>query len=204
MMSAMFSALLRSSLTGPGYPSARSNAGAAQRNHSDPPSAHTVQAPRDRARMGAPDARSASRVSRTARCGSAPPDTAPQAASGARVCGRGNHGNVRSERRPRSARGPRAVGAAYLRFATELPALYQAMFDMPTDVPFASHDAPEPLRACFGAFTAVLPAGTRHLDLVAEVIWSALHGLVALACDAGRCHRASCLELVPGRLPSAV
>jgi len=48
---------------------------------------------------------------------------------------------------------------------------------------FQAYDTPEPLRACFDAFTAALPAGTRHLDLVAEVIWSALHGLAALARD---------------------
>src|SRR5437868_275904 len=40
-----------------------------------------------------------------------------------------------------------AVCRAYLEFATERPALYQAMFVMPTDVKFAHAETPPQLRA---------------------------------------------------------
>lgn len=101
-----------------------------------------------------------------------------------------------------SRRALRAVSAAYLRFAAEHPAVYEAMFEMPSDVPFANDDTPEPLRACFAAFTSALPAGTRDIDLAAEVVWSALHGLAALARD-GRIppqHQDARLDLLLSRL----
>jgi AcrR family transcriptional regulator len=76
---------------------------------------------------------------------------------------------------------PRAVGQAYLEFALRSPALYQAMFVMPTDIRFASDETPPPLRDAFGEFVAAFPAGTADRELVAEVIWAALHGLAVLA-----------------------
>jgi AcrR family transcriptional regulator len=74
----------------------------------------------------------------------------------------------------------RAVGHAYLEFAARSPALYQAMFVMPTDIRFASDETPPPLRAGFGELVAALPSGTADRELVAEVIWAALHGLAVL------------------------
>ena len=70
---------------------------------------------------------------------------------------------------------------AYLDFAVTRPALYQAMFVMPTDVRFASEETPAPLRACFDEFVSALPPGTGERELTAEVTWSALHGMAALA-----------------------
>jgi AcrR family transcriptional regulator len=75
----------------------------------------------------------------------------------------------------------RAVCREYLDFAVGRPALYQAMFVMPTDVKFASEDTPAPLRAAFGEFVDALPPGTDQPELTAEVTWSALHGIAVLA-----------------------
>jgi AcrR family transcriptional regulator len=75
----------------------------------------------------------------------------------------------------------RAVCLAYLDFAVARPALYQAMFVMPTDVKFASDQTPPELRAGFDEFVAVLPPGIPHRELTAEVTWSALHGFATLA-----------------------
>ncbi|THD60820.1 TetR/AcrR family transcriptional regulator [Phenylobacterium sp.] len=74
----------------------------------------------------------------------------------------------------------RAICSAYLNFAAERPALYQAMFVMPTDVKFASEDTPQPLKAGFGEFVCALGPFDRHPDLRAEVTWAALHGLAVL------------------------
>jgi AcrR family transcriptional regulator len=92
-----------------------------------------------------------------------------------------------------AARSPKAalaaVAGAYLHFADSRPALYQAMFTMPTDLPFATQQTPAPLQAGFSELAAALQplAGGRDTGTYTEVAWSALHGLAAL----GRGHRLS-------------
>ncbi|MFY1686912.1 TetR/AcrR family transcriptional regulator [Plantactinospora sp. WMMB782] len=73
-----------------------------------------------------------------------------------------------------------AVCRAYLEFATERPALYQAMFILPTDVKFAHAETPAPLRAGFDEFVSCFRSDNRRRELFAEVTWSALHGIAAL------------------------
>jgi AcrR family transcriptional regulator len=74
------------------------------------------------------------------------------------------------------------VAEAYLAFADANPALYDAMFTMVTDLPFGQQDAPAPLRASFAAFRDALGpvARDRNVDGLAELAWSALHGIVTL------------------------
>jgi AcrR family transcriptional regulator len=74
----------------------------------------------------------------------------------------------------------RAVCAAYLTFAAERPALYQAMFVLPIDVKFASEDTPSQLKACFAELVAALAPFGAHPELRAELTWAALHGLAVL------------------------
>ena len=84
---------------------------------------------------------------------------------------------------PATATALRAVAEAYLNFAATRPALYDSMFSMPTDIRFASGDlTPQPLRDAFAEFVeAVAPmAAGRDVEVCAEVIWSALHGLATL------------------------
>jgi AcrR family transcriptional regulator len=83
----------------------------------------------------------------------------------------------------------RAVCRAYLEFATERPALYQAMFILPTDLTFASAETPAPLRACFDEFVNCFPPDNKQRELSAEVLWSALHGIAVLS-GTGRIPRA--------------
>ncbi|MET0424124.1 MAG: TetR/AcrR family transcriptional regulator [Actinoplanes sp.] len=79
----------------------------------------------------------------------------------------------------------RSVCRAYLEFATDRPALYQAMFVLPTDLKFGSAETPPPLRAAFGEFVSCFRPGNERRELFAEVLWSALHGLVTLS-ESGR------------------
>ncbi|MFF5171768.1 TetR/AcrR family transcriptional regulator [Micromonospora sp. NPDC000089] len=79
----------------------------------------------------------------------------------------------------------RAVCRAYLAFAAERPALYQAMFILPTDLKFASAETRPPLRACFDEFVSCFRPDDERRELAAEVLWSALHGIIVLA-DSGR------------------
>ena len=74
----------------------------------------------------------------------------------------------------------RAVCRAYLTFAAERPALYQAMSVLPIDVKFASEDTPSPLKAAFGELVGALKPFDADPDLRAEVTWAALHGIAVL------------------------
>jgi len=75
----------------------------------------------------------------------------------------------------------RDVCAAYLDFARSRPVVYEAMFVLPTKLKFASETTPPSLRAAFAALVAALGPDRDRSDVVAEVLWSALHGLVVLA-----------------------
>ncbi|TDC97234.1 TetR/AcrR family transcriptional regulator [Nonomuraea deserti] len=77
-----------------------------------------------------------------------------------------------------------AVCRAYLDFAIERPALYQAMFVMPTDVKIADAETPQ-LRAAIDEIVSCFRPDNARRELFAEVIWSALHGIAVLA-DSGR------------------
>jgi AcrR family transcriptional regulator len=72
---------------------------------------------------------------------------------------------------------PMARMRAYLDFAAAHPRVYEAMFTMPSGLPFAADDTPEPLHRAFSGIREAFPDadGTR-----AEVAWSTLHGLATL------------------------
>ena len=72
-----------------------------------------------------------------------------------------------------------AVVDGYLAFAAAHPATYEAMFSMPTDIVFAADDTPETLRASFARLMTVV-AGADDPETSAELLWTALHGLVEL------------------------
>src|SRR5215467_7929451 len=105
---------------------------------------------------------------------------------------------------PRADAALRAVAAAYLRFAQSRPAVYDAMFVMPTDILFAMPETPAAPRAAFAELRAALAplAGNRDLETLGEVAWSALHGLAALA-RGNRLrpsHQQARLDLLAGQL----
>jgi AcrR family transcriptional regulator len=74
------------------------------------------------------------------------------------------------------------VAAAYLEFAEQRPALYEAMFSQAVDLPFASPQTPAELQRGFDELCATVRpfAGSDEEGLLAEVLWSGLHGLVTL------------------------
>lgn len=74
----------------------------------------------------------------------------------------------------------RNVCAAYLDFARSRPVVYEAMFVLPTKIKFASEETPPALRAAFAAFVTALGPDRQDSILLAEVLWSALHGMVLL------------------------
>lgn len=106
---------------------------------------------------------------------------------------------ARALRAPGSGTGSRreqvlAAAHAYLGFARDHPAVYDAMFTDHVGLRFAAADTPEPLLAGFAALRLAFTGesgeeesspGTNEADLLTEVAWAALHGLAALT-RAGR------------------
>lgn len=86
-----------------------------------------------------------------------------------------------------TADGPRARAAAlaraYLAFAEQHPAVYDALFRLDGGLAYAQEDTPEPLQDAFGALLECLGevAGDGvHPELFTETFWAALHGLATL------------------------
>jgi AcrR family transcriptional regulator len=72
------------------------------------------------------------------------------------------------------------VAMAYLAFALHHPALYEAMFILPTNLRFAEAGTRPELRAGFEALAAVVAPFCVDVDVVTEAFWAALHGLAEL------------------------
>lgn len=91
-----------------------------------------------------------------------------------------------------AAHGPRArvtaLARAYLAFAKDNPAVYDAMFQLDGGLAFAQATTPEPLKDAFAALLETLGevAGDGvHAGVFTELFWAALHGLATLS-RAGR------------------
>jgi AcrR family transcriptional regulator len=70
---------------------------------------------------------------------------------------------------------------AYLDFAADNPATYEAMFSMRLGVRFAHESTPPELRAGFETLVSAIGGGsTGDVGTRAEVFWSALHGMCVL------------------------
>jgi AcrR family transcriptional regulator len=90
-------------------------------------------------------------------------------------------GEARRHAAPDEAVG--AVARAYSTYATENPALYDAMFTRATRLRFGAGDTAAPLSAAFAELRAAAAtiAGERDVDTLTEVLWAALHGLATLS-----------------------
>jgi AcrR family transcriptional regulator len=72
------------------------------------------------------------------------------------------------------------MARAYLDFARDNPAVYDAMFTGRTTLRFAQEDTPPELVAAFGELRQATSAMTDDADTLTEVFWAALHGLTSL------------------------
>ncbi|GAS97638.1 TetR family transcriptional regulator [Mycolicibacterium canariasense] len=74
------------------------------------------------------------------------------------------------------------IAQAYLGFAHEHPAVYDAMFTRATTLRFAAEDTPPPLAAAFAELRRAVAGvvGEPDADTLTEVFWAALHGLLTL------------------------
>ena len=76
-----------------------------------------------------------------------------------------------------------AVARAYITYAAENPALYDAMFTRATRLRFGAEDTAAPLSTAYAELRAAVAtiAGKRDVDILTEVLWAALHGLTTLS-----------------------
>jgi AcrR family transcriptional regulator len=77
----------------------------------------------------------------------------------------------------------RRMAHAYLDFARDNPAVYDAMFTRTTALRFAAQDTPPQLTAAFAALHQAvgMVADEQDTDTLTEVFWAALHGMVTLS-----------------------
>nr|WP_314546026.1 TetR/AcrR family transcriptional regulator [uncultured Massilia sp.] len=84
-------------------------------------------------------------------------------------------------RRSRGARKVlKHVATAYVDFALRCPALYEAMFVLPTGLLFADATTRPELRAAFEALGAAVAPFCAQADVATETLWASLHGLAEL------------------------
>jgi len=83
-----------------------------------------------------------------------------------------------------------SVALAYLAFARRHPALYEAMFTLPTALRFAEADTRPELKDGFAALAAVVAPCQSDVDVATETFWAALHGLAELE-RSGRIRRSA-------------
>ncbi len=88
-----------------------------------------------------------------------------------------------------------AVAMAYLAFARKHPALYEAMFTLPTGLRFAEAETRLELKAAFDALAAVVTPTRMDVATATETFWAALHGLAELE-RSGRIRRDARIERV--------
>jgi AcrR family transcriptional regulator len=68
----------------------------------------------------------------------------------------------------------------YLDFAARNPALYEAMFVLPTNLRFAQTETRAELRAAFEALSMIVKPFCVDLEVATETFWASLHGLAEL------------------------
>ena len=77
----------------------------------------------------------------------------------------------------------RRIAHAYIDFARENPALYDAMFTRASTLNFAADDTPPQLSTAFAGLLSAVQAisDQSDVDTTTEVVWAALHGLATLS-----------------------
>ena len=90
---------------------------------------------------------------------------------------------------------PESVATAYLAFARSHPALYEAMFTLPTGLRFAEAETRSELKDAFEALAAVVTPSSTDAEVATETFWAALHGLAELE-RSGRIRNSARIERV--------
>jgi AcrR family transcriptional regulator len=73
-----------------------------------------------------------------------------------------------------------SVAAAYLEFAASSPALYEVMFTLSLQVPFADAATPPELHFAFAQLLELFRGKVSKSEVLSELFWASLHGIAEL------------------------
>jgi AcrR family transcriptional regulator len=73
-----------------------------------------------------------------------------------------------------------SVAAAYLEFAASSPALYEVMFSLSLNVPFANASTPPEMRFAFAQLLELFKGQGAKSEILSELFWASLHGIAEL------------------------
>jgi AcrR family transcriptional regulator len=86
----------------------------------------------------------------------------------------------KAQKRAKADGAVEAFASAYLAFASSSPALYEVMFSLSLNVPFADSATPAELRFAFEQLMELFRGEGSKSELLSEVFWASLHGLAEL------------------------
>ena len=72
------------------------------------------------------------------------------------------------------------IASAYLAFASSSPALYEVMFSLSLNVPFADPATPAELQFAFAQLMELFKSQDSKSEVLSELLWAILHGLADL------------------------
>jgi AcrR family transcriptional regulator len=73
-----------------------------------------------------------------------------------------------------------SVASAYLEFAASSPALYEVMFSLSLNIPFADAATPPELRFAFAQLLGMFQGQGSKPEVLSELFWAGLHGIADL------------------------
>ena len=73
-----------------------------------------------------------------------------------------------------------SVASAYLEFAASSPALYEVMFSLSLNIPFADAATPPELRIAFAQLLEMFQGQGSKPEVLSELFWAGLHGIADL------------------------
>jgi AcrR family transcriptional regulator len=85
-----------------------------------------------------------------------------------------------ARKRAKPGRTVESVAAAYLKFATSSPALYEVMFSLSLSVPFDDTATPPELRFAFSQLLELFQEQSSKPEVISELFWASLHGVAEL------------------------
>jgi len=87
------------------------------------------------------------------------------------------------EKAKKRAKGDASIegfASAYLAFASSSPALYEVMFSLSLNVPFADPETPAELQFAFAQLMEIFKSQGSKSEVLSELFWASLHGLAEL------------------------
>jgi AcrR family transcriptional regulator len=86
----------------------------------------------------------------------------------------------KAEKRQKGGSAVEAFASAYMAFASSSPALYEVMFSLSLNIPFADPATPAELQFAFAQLMELFKNQGSKSEVLSEIFWASLHGLAEL------------------------